>query len=437
MAVRIWILASVLAVSLSPLAPALAGDYSGDMATVREFLDTDQSYSQEERAQAVAELKKLEARASDMSLAAFQLAVAHIAALSGNGHTMLLPGVWPYQFNRTPLEYYAFAGGLFVVHAPPEMRELLGARVTAIEGRSVEELTEAFGRYFGARSGKRDEWVGFFLESPAILHAAGLAGSEDRLDVQFELANGSTITRTLPGALDPPKGEMFDFLDSSRLVTLAAENIAAPGSIPLYLGEPDRAFRMAPLPEIDAEYIQLRLNKSFYEQKIETFLASARTTLEKTKPRNVVVDLRQDGGGDLNTTRAFMQALPSLVAADGRIFVLTSGRTFSAGIASAGYLEQAAPTRVTIVGEPVGDYLEFWAEGGLMQLPVSKAVLLPATERHNYTTGCPEPDCHIFISENPIRIRSLEPDIAAPLTYADYRAGRDPALAAVYEALGR
>jgi hypothetical protein len=203
------------------------------------------------------------------------------------------------------------------------------------------------------------------------------------------------------------------------------------------VSEPGRAFRMEPLPEIDAQYIQLRLNKSFYEQKIETFLASARATLEKAKPRNVVVDLRQDGGGDLNTTRAFMQALPTMVAADGRIFVLTSGRTFSAGIASAGYLEQAAPTRVTIVGEPVGDHLEFWAEGGLVQLPVSKAVLLPATERHNYTTGCPEPDCHGPIRENPIRIPLLEPDVAAPLTYADYRAGRDPALAAVYEALWR
>ena len=41
------------------------------------------------------------------------------------------------------------------------------------------------------------------------------------------------------------------------------------------------------------------------------------------------------------------------------------------------------------------------------------------------------------IRENPIRVQSLEPDIAAPLTYADYRQGRDPALAAVRQALGR
>jgi hypothetical protein len=119
----------------------------------------------------------------------------------------------------------------------------------------------------------------------------------------------------------------------------------------------------------------------------------------------------------------------AIAAPDGRIFALTSGRTFSAGIASLGYLKQAGGARVTIVGEPVGDELEFWAEGDMLELPVSKAALLYATERHNYVTGRQEPDCHGSVRNHPIRVTTLEPDMAAPLTYADYRAGRDPALA--------
>jgi len=132
-----------------------------------------------------------------------------------------------------------------------------------------------------------------------------------------------------------------------------------------------------------------------------------------------------------------MIELPSLVADEGRVFVLTSGRTFSAGISSLGYLKQASGARVVIVGEPIGDYLEFWAEGQIVELPVSKAVLLNATERHNYVTGCPEADCHDSIRNNPIRVSSLEPDILTPLTYEDYSAGRDPALERVRQALRR
>jgi hypothetical protein len=372
-----------------------------------------------------------------MSPAAFQLAVAHIAALTHNGHTMLVPGVWMFQFNRIPVRLHVFADGMRVVHTPETMRELLGARVITIDAHSADELRQAFGQYFGARDGKRDEWVGFFVESPALLQAAGLAKADDRVDVQFELATGAKVTRTLQATLDRPNEELLNFLDFSRLVTYAAESVAPGTEVPFYLQGERRAFAVTALADLDAVYLQLRINKSFYEQKIEDFFAAARETLKKAQPKTIIVDMRLNGGGDLNTTRAFLEALPSYLPKDGKIFVLTSGRTFSAGIASSGYLKQAAPAQVTIIGEPIGDYLEFWAEGDFLLLPVSKGALLLATERHNYMTGCPEADCHRSIREHPIRVKSLEPDIMAPLTYADYRAGRDPALDAVRRALGR
>jgi hypothetical protein len=346
---------------------------------------------------------------------------------------MLLAGVWQHQFNRTALQYHVFADGVFVVNAPETMHELIGARVVSIDGQDAAHLVKAFGGFFGGREGKRDEWAPFLLESPALLQAAGFAKADSRVEVQLDVAERGRVALGLIAEIDPPKGGIFDYLDHSRLVTMAKANVR--GKIPLYLSAPDRAFLSAALPELDAHYIHLRINKSFYEQKIEDLFIEARAAIKKNKPKNLIVDLRLDGGGDLNTTRAFMQELAKL--APGRIFVLTSGRTFSAGIASAGYLKQAGGERVTIVGESIGDHLEFWAEGGIMELPVSKAYLLPATERHNYVTGCPETDCHSSIREAPIRVRSLEPDIAAPLTYADYRAGRDPALEAVAKALGK
>lgn len=437
---RIGVLSSLVLLLLLPAlfaAPSRGDDFSGDIPRVRDFLDHDNSYSPAERSQAEASFSQLKASASNMTPAEFQLAVAHIAALTHNGHTMLVPGIWMFQFSRIPLRFHVFADGMHVVHAPAAMHELLGAQVLSIDGHGVDELRQGFGQYFGAREGKRDEWVGFFVESPALLQAAGFAKAGDRLDVRFVLANGTKVTRTLQAVLDVPNEELLNFLDFSRLVTHAAENVAAADRVPFYLQGERRAFAVTALPDLDAQYMQLRINKSFYEQKIEDFFTAARASLEKSKAKNFVVDLRLDGGGDLNTTRDFLQSLPSYLPSGGRIFVLTSGRTFSAGIASAGYLKQAAPTRVTIVGEPIGDYLEFWAEGDFLLLPVSKGALLLATERHNYTTGCPEADCHRSIREHPIRVKSLEPDIAAPLTYDDYRAGRDPALEAVRKALGR
>jgi len=425
---RITVLVLLCLLGAISAAPMYAEDFRGDMEHVRQFLDRDASYSPNERVQAESEFAKLRASASDMSRAAFQLAVARIAALTHNGHTMLLPGLWPHQFNRTPLHYYLFADGLFVIHAPEAMHELLGARVLSIDGHTVEELQETFAQYFGGRAGKRDEWMGFFVESPALLHAAGAARLEDGVELHLELANGSRVTKTLQAVLDPPQASPFEFLQTSRLVAHASENIMPAGAVPLYLADAGRAFRIAQPTEYDGHFLQLRTNVSHGDQEIDAFLSSASAILKRAKPRNLVIDLRFDGGGDLNTTRAFFQLLPTLTPGDGRIFALTSGRTFSAGIASLGYLKQAGGARVTIVGEPIGDELEFWAEGEVMELPVSRAALLYATERHNYVSGCPEPDCHRHVRDHPIRVTTLEPDIATPLTYADDRAGRDPAL---------
>ena len=87
---------------------------------------------------------------------------------------------------------------------------------------------------------------------------------------------------------------------------------------------------------------------------------------------------------------------------------------------------------MTIVGEAVGDRLEFWSEGRPITLARSGIVISRATERHDYATGCtPYKDCHGNVVRHPISVRTLEPNVAAPWTIEAYRAGRDPAMEAV------
>lgn len=144
--------------------------------------------------------------------------------------------------------------------------------------------------------------------------------------------------------------------------------------------------------------------------------------------------MRLNSGGDLNKTRDFVQSLPNL--ASGRIFVLTSPCTFSAAISTVGYLKQAVPDRVTIVGEMVGDRLEFFAEGRGVDLPNSGIGIGVATQRHDYKTGCkPFSDCHGNVVRFPIAVPTLAPDIPAAWTIEALRTGRDPALDAVVKSL--
>jgi hypothetical protein len=412
---QIPLLLASLALSASA---ALAAPGPADIDAVRTYVDRNRAYSPAERAEALRRLELLPGLVA--TPARFELEVAHIAALADNGHSVLLPPQWPSRFRRSPVHLGLFADGLYVVAA--NRRELVGRRVLRINGRDWREIRAAYARYQGGLPGFRDQFVTLFMEMPALLAAAGFGSDRDRIAFTLD-ARGRPGTVTVRAVLAPYRDEaaftgQSPLLDGARMLPEAG--------VPLYLRQRGLLFRLVFPPALDGAYIQLNAIRGL---GISTFFEATLATLRERRPRNIVVDLRFNMGGDLNIARDFMQALPGI--ARDRVYAITSGRTFSAAIASLGYLKQAAGDRLTIVGEPIGDRLEFWAEGDILPLPGLGAMLLYASERHNYMTGCPEPDCHAAIRERPIRVRSLQPDIPTTLSWADYRAGRDPAMAAI------
>ena len=103
---------------------------------------------------------------------------------------------------------------------------------------------------------------------------------------------------------------------------------------------------------------------------------------------NVIIDLRFNSGGDNTLTGAFGKALPDALPPGGRIFILTSGNTFSAAIDTAARLKYFGGQRVVITGEPMGDREQFWGEGGSVFLPNSRLEVRYSTALHDDEHGC-------------------------------------------------
>jgi hypothetical protein len=406
---------------------ARAAPGPADVAAMRAYVDRNRAYTPAERAEALRRVELLPGLTR--APARFELEVAHIAALADNAHSALLPPQWPSRYRRSPIHLGLFADGLYIVSAPPAQARLIGRRVTRINGRDWQQVRAAYARYQGGLPGFRDQFVTLFMELPALLAAAGLGEDPDRIAFTLDGPGPRPEIVTVQAALTPYRGDAA-FAGQSFLYD-AARNLP-PALVPLYLQEPEQPFRLVFSGEIDGAYIQLKAIRGL---GISTFFDNTLAALRRRRPANIVVDLRLNMGGDLNIAREFMRALPGI--ARGRVYAITSGRTFSAAISSLGYLKQAAGDRLTIVGEPIGDRLEFWAEGDTIMLPGLGAMILYASERHNYMTGCPEADCHAGLRAHPVRVRSLQPDIATPLRWADFRAGRDPAMAAIVREIGK
>lgn len=408
------------AVPTDPPAAVLNGRLADLDIVERDFLAVDKSYSAEGHAQAEALLAQIRNNAGRLSKAEFELALAQLATLADNGHTTVFVPAWLSRYNHLPVHVTVFSDGLYVTSAEKPYRQLIGSKVIAVEGRTLDELRAVFHRYMSGASGFRDGYLPIFVGSPELMNAAKIAPRGDRLSLTLK-RHGRTVRLVLPAK--PAGGALNTSYEvPSALLTLSSH--IPDQRKPLYLRHPNALFQLEQLSP-DTYYLQFRSNRG---PTIQGFADRALNILQTARPRFIILDERLNPGGDTGSSRDLMQALGTIIGPKGRLFILTSGRTFSAGIASTGYAKQSAGDRATIIGEPVGDRLVFWAEGSPIDLPYSHVLIQPSPQRHSYTNGCPEPDCHKSVRQNPLFLRSLQPDVLAPLTYGDFLAGRDPSM---------
>ncbi len=412
---------------------------TGDMESLRaQFLAVDQSYSAAARTEAEQRLAALERNIAQVSPAYFELETARIAALADNGHTFAAAGPRSRRYNRIMLRLAPFGEDFYVLRATADNFDLLGGRLMSIDGHDLATLRTAARTLAGGTNAWRDRSAGYLFESPDLLNALGLSREAAVANYRFRLPSGRMVTRRLTAESArqraPANAFRWMFPATTELGDADWRGALAVERAPWSLLEPSQPFRWRMAPEISGMVIELRQTNDAEDRPIGDFLAEMEGEVRARAPTNLVLDLRFNGGGDLNAARGFVQRLPSHVS--GRIFVLTSPWTFSAAISTAAYLKQAAPDRVAIVGEEVGDRLMFFAEGDFVTLPNSRAMLRTATERHDYRTGCRAySDCHGSVSRNPIAIATLTPNISAPWTIQHYLNGRDPAMEAVVAAL--
>lgn len=407
-----------------------------DFDYFRHYLEYDRSYAPAARARAQELLAEYASRAGSFSDAEFDLAIARMIALADNAHSRVQPGPLSRRHNRLPCRLYRFADGYHVLRARPACAELLGARIEAIDGRPLIEVTDRLHDYYRGPRNRFDQYISpWLLESPALLHAAGLAHAADRVTLRVTRRDGSEHELAIgadPPDADAPRVSSERYLSPVRIDKEATDWTAllpVDAPLPLFLRDPDTPFRSMPLDDPAIHYAQFRSNSDEPGHPIGPFIAHVEREIREARPRVVVLDLRFDQGGDFTKTAALMQDITTLADTIERVDVLTSAWTFSAGNVGVALAKQHGSDKVRVVGEPVGDRIRMWAEGGNLWLPNSKLALRYSTGLHDYSRSChAEPGCFWVLYFFPTQVASLEPDVPADYTFGDYMALRDPLL---------
>lgn len=326
--------------------------------------------------------------------------VALLGERDGHANMNPLAGGHRRELHLYPLATYEFADGIYVVAAPGRPR-LVGRKLVGIDGRPIAEvlrLVDPLVTYDNALS--RAAHRSPYLVSAEILHGLGITATASRAVFTVEGVADAALTPVTAGAyvraLRPAYPNYLDGMPKRAK--------------PLFVQKRGTSQWLTTIDRDRVVYFAYNTVQGYPREIADRLLRLAR----RPKTRRVVIDLRNNGGGDINTYPYLLDTLKSrAINRRGKLVVLIGRTTFSAAVHFAVDLKRG--TRATFIGEPTGGSPNHYSDTDPVALPVS-----------GYTINVPRIHYVKLPGQSGLQ---LDPDVSVPLTGADFFAGRDPVLA--------
>jgi hypothetical protein len=324
------------------------------------------------------------------------------------GHTELwfgLPG-WRegLDYRSLPVRLYLFPDGLFVREALAGFEDLVGAQVLKIGGVDAKvALERTMALVPGESPAEKLLAAPAFLVIGDVLKGMGLSTRDGGADMTFRLKDGSIATRAL------------DVVDDANINENRVRLGRPPGTAQLFWSRPGEVHWSKAMPELKALYVQVNQMESDKDETLPEFGLSVRKQLADQTIRRIIVDLRNNGGGN---SFAYVELLRTLVraSAEGRdVYVLIGRRVYSAAANFCADLERLV--RPIFVGEATGGTGNQWGDESTFRLPYSGVT--------GGVTGVRWQLSHPWDQR-----RSITPHLPVQMTAKDYFEGRDPAMEA-------
>jgi hypothetical protein len=376
---------------------------AGDLANLLETLERShpEPFHGVSREEFVAALDAYEASLPDLTPDEAVVGLMRVWAMLSrdgrDGHQFAFP-TQDHAGPVLPIRVYEFAEGLFVTDAMTPHESLAGARITAIAGTPIDEVLAAV-EPLVPRDGPATvpSFRPILLLRTEVLRGLGIIG-EGAVTVELELSDGSSTTV----ALDPaPIDAYTEWAGQFGMNQLPQDERVR------YLAD-EEPFT-ATMLDGGTLYLRYRSIRPIGTNEV-------RDLLEGGDVERVIVDIRQNPGGDNSTYLILRQLLEDFAdARPGATTVLTDRVTFSAASNFATELERRTDAR--FVGEPMGGGLNFWDDVRWLELPNLPVPMRAAISVRHW----------VFADPDDPRL-TIDPDVPVEVTAADFFAGRDPAL---------
>jgi hypothetical protein len=341
-----------------------------------------------------ASVADLDRRLPQLDAAQVYVGMLRIVNSVGDGHTHLR---FPVHRDSFPLGIDRFGNDYRVVCSAPSCVKALGARVLGINDTPIGRVRELILSVTPQDETPqyREALVSGWMTIGILLHGLGITRASAAARFKFIDDNDSEFSINVHP--DQTTERRWAYATESR-------HIGA-----LFRERPDETFWYTWLPESRTVYCNWRTYKDLRKQA-----AGLLAFVKAKRPDKLVIDLRENGGGDYfvglrNMVRP-IRDLPE-INRKGHLFVLIGPFTFSAAMSNAAHFRQQ--TAAILVGMPIGEKPNSYQEVKSVTLPNCHLTLRYSTKFYKF----------VETAENVIR-----PDQEIDTSWLDFKAGRDPVL---------
>ena len=321
-----------------------------------------------------------------------------------DGHSYILPVARNVTSMYMPLQFYIFNDGTFIIDADDPYKDLIGCKVTSINGVKVEKLIDDMNNYI-----HHDNKFTVIWFAPSILRfrgtyeSYGLAAGSPDVTMQLIDKNKKNITRNI------------SFIPATNFhgIPKLFPSLLATNTPPLYLSQVQNKFWFTSISS-KTLYFQFNQVEDKDTETLALFAGKLDNELKIKKPALFIIDVRNNNGGNLdllpplmNVVKDFEQQNPA-----SRIVVITGRNTFSAAQVFISLINR--DTHALFAGEPSSSSPNFVGEGNYIMLPYSGAMGSISNKYHEQIPG----DKRLWI----------QPDLPVALSSAEYFSNDDPVL---------
>ncbi|MCA0153062.1 tetratricopeptide repeat protein [Winogradskyella vincentii] len=359
-----------------------------------------------------AEVEKLHEAIPNMQDHEVLVGLARIVALFKYGHTLVGFRGGTVKYHKLPINLYHFKDGVYIEGTHQNHKDILGAKLIAVEGVATEEALQRVKPVFPVENDQFYKAYGVgYLAIPEILHAQGITKSYTQTVTITVEKDGKPFDHTLSSVSPDAMPTNYGYIkQEGEWLSSRIQDV-----IPNYLKSLDKIYYQEYLPEQKALYIRHSQIQDDPSEDIPTFYAKVFDFIENNDVEKLILDVRLNGGGNNYKNKPIVTGIikSEKINKPGHLFVIVGRRTFSACQNLINELDNY--TNVVFIGEPSGENINFYGDNRRVTLPNSKTPVYLSfawwQDKPQWENG-----------------DATVPHVPVEMTFAEYVANEDPVL---------